>query len=172
LRWASDAWLIIDRNRDLDWDLLLDCARASHLVLPLFIILGYLAKDLDAAIPSTFLNRLSLAAAKIDATEREFALFAARSAPQGSFRTLIRKSRGWYGQTSVIKWMLFPSPSYLRWVEQIERSWLLPMHYIYRPCRYTRYRIRATLSHAVQRIKFQKRRLLARIASRAPKPKR
>jgi hypothetical protein len=167
LRWVSDAWLIIDRNRDLDWDLLLDCARASHLVLPLFVILGYLAKDLDAAIPSTFLNRLFSAAVKTDATEREFALFAARSAPQGSFRTLIRKSRGWYGQTSVIKWMLFPSPSYLRWVEQIERSWLLPIHYIYRPCRYAGYRIRSTLSDAIQCVKFQKRRLLARIASRA-----
>jgi hypothetical protein len=167
LRWVSDAWLIIDRYRDLDWDLLLDCARRSRLILPLSVTLGYLAESLNAAVPPSFLNHLFAAASKTNSIEREFALFAARSAPQGSFRTLIRKSRGWYGQTSVIKWMLFPSPSYLRWVEQIERSWLLPIHYIYRPCRYAGYRIRSTLSDAIQCVKFQKRRLLARIASRA-----
>ena len=59
LRWLTDAWLIVNRHPDLDWDLLLDCARRSHLALPLSVALSYLANDLNAPIPLRFLNRLS-----------------------------------------------------------------------------------------------------------------
>jgi hypothetical protein len=64
LRWVGDAWFIIERHRNLDWDLLLDTARRSHLVEPLSVMLGYLAEDLGANIPSSFLQRLFAAASK------------------------------------------------------------------------------------------------------------
>ena len=51
LRWASDAWFIIDRYPDLDWDLLLNYARRSRLTLSLSVMLRYLAEALDASIP-------------------------------------------------------------------------------------------------------------------------
>ncbi len=59
LRWVSDAWFIIDRYPDLDWDLLFDCARRSRLDLPLSVMLRYLAEALDARIPSTRLDHPS-----------------------------------------------------------------------------------------------------------------
>ncbi|HEY2988588.1 MAG TPA: nucleotidyltransferase family protein [Candidatus Binatia bacterium] len=163
LRWVSDAWLVIDRHRDLDWDLLLDCARQSRLVLPLSVTLSYLAEELDAAIPATFFNRLFAAASKSTAIEREFALFGARSASAGSFRNLIRKARGWRGRASVLKWMLCPSPDYLFWVQQIRRSWLLPFHYVYRPARYAAQRTWLTLAESTRGIRFRKDRLFARV---------
>jgi len=142
LCWVADAWLIIDRHRDLNWDLLLDCARQNHLVLPLSVTLSYLADELNAAVPSTFLNHLFAAASKTSATEREFALFGARSAPDGGFKKLIGKATGWRGRAFVVQWMLLPSPSYLRWVEQIQHSWLLPFRYVSRPLRYIARRFR------------------------------
>lgn len=144
LRWVADAWFIVDRHRDLDWDLLLDCARQSRLVLPLSATLRYLVEELNAAVPATFLNRLFAAASKTSATEREFALFGARSAPDGGFKNLIGKATGWRGRAFVIQWMLLPSPSYLRWVEQIQRLWLLPFHYVSRPLRYIARRFRVS----------------------------
>ena len=140
-RWITDAWFVIDRHRDMEWDLLLDCARRNHLTLPLSVALGYLSEDLNAPVPSSFLGTLSTAAAKSTAIGRELALFGARSDPRGGFRTLLRRAKGWRGRAFVIQWMLFPSPSYMLWVQQIQRLWLLPFHYVSRPLRYIARRI-------------------------------
>lgn len=151
-RWISDAWFIVDRHRDLDWDLLLDCAQRSHLILSLSVALRYLSEELHAAVPSTFLDRLVAAAAKTDALGRELALFGARSAPRGGFKNLLRKARGCRGRVSVIKWMLFPSPTYLRWVRQVHRPWLLPFHYVHRVVTYGVRRIRSDSKNFMRRI--------------------
>ena len=63
LRWVCDSWFIIDRYPNLEWGMLLDSARRGDLALPLSIILGYLAQELNAAIPAAFLDRLYTAAA-------------------------------------------------------------------------------------------------------------
>src|SRR4030095_15675043 len=80
LRWVTDSWFIIDRHPDLDWDLLLDCVCRSQLALPLSVMLGYLAEDLNAPIPSAFRSRLSAAASKSDPIERQLALRGTRAA--------------------------------------------------------------------------------------------
>jgi Uncharacterised nucleotidyltransferase len=136
LRWIADTWFIIDRHPDLDWDLLLDCARRSRLSLPLSVMLGYLAEDLNAPIPSTFLSRLSAAASKSDAVERQLALRGTRAAGQGSLRELFRKTTNWRERVLLFQWLLFPSPQYLSWVDEIRDAWLLPFHYVYRPIRH------------------------------------
>jgi hypothetical protein len=136
LRWVTDAWFIINQCPDLDWDLLLDCARRSRLVLPLSVMLGYLAKELNAPIPSTFLDRLSAAASKSDSIERQLALRGTRAAGQGSLKELFRRATNWRARVFVIQWLLFPSPWYLRWVDEINPIWLLPFHYVYRPIRH------------------------------------
>jgi hypothetical protein len=56
--WVCDAYLIINRYQNLDWDLLLKCARRGHIETPLLTTLTYLAEELDAPIPSAFLDRL------------------------------------------------------------------------------------------------------------------
>jgi hypothetical protein len=168
LRWVSDAWFIIDRHRDLDWDLLLDCANRSHLALPLSVTLAYLAEELSAPVPSSFLDRLLAAASKSSATERELALFGARSAPQGSLMNLFRKMRDWRGRAFMIQWLLFPSPSYLFMVEKARPSWPLPFHYIYRLLRYARYLIYSKFAGLVRRIKWRVDRLSLRTDFRTP----
>ena len=134
LRWVSDAWFIIDRHPHLDWDLLLDCARRSHLALPLSVSLGYLAENLNAPIPSTFLSCLFAAGAKPAKIERELALRGAR-ATHRRLTDLFQRTMNWRERAFLIQWLLFPSPSYLFFVDRIHHSWL-PFHYVYRPLRY------------------------------------
>jgi hypothetical protein len=136
LRWVSDAWFIIERQRDLDWDLLLDSARHSHLVEPLAVTLGYLAEDLNAEIPSSFLHRLFAAVSKGGGIGRDLALQSARSAPRGGLRNVLQRTESWRGRASIFKSLLFPSPGYLIWGQHIRRRWLLPFYYAYRPLRY------------------------------------
>jgi hypothetical protein len=143
-RWIADAWFIIHKHPDFDWDLLLGCARRSHLALPLSVMFGYLSKDLNAPVPSRFINRLSLAARKSGSIEQELALFGARSSRQGGFKNLIRKTRNWPARALIFKWMLLPSPSYVFWISQTHYFWLLPVEYLRRPISYASRRIRAT----------------------------
>ncbi len=64
LNWVCDAWFIINRYPNLDWDLLLECARYSQIEIPLLTTLRYLAEQLRAPIPSIFLHRLKVASSK------------------------------------------------------------------------------------------------------------
>ena len=133
LRWVTDAWFIINRQPQLDWNLLLECIRRSHLALPLSVMFGYLAEDLNAPIPSTFLSRLSVAASESDGIERQLALRGTRAAGQGSVKELFRRTTNWRERVFLIQWLLFPSPRYLCWVDGIRNPRLVPFHYLYRP---------------------------------------
>jgi Uncharacterised nucleotidyltransferase len=161
LRWVSDAWFIIDRHPDLDWHLLLDSIRRSHLALPLSVMLGYLAGSLYAPIPSHFLNRLCGAAVHSEPIERQLALHGTRSDGHRSLQELFKKTTNWRERVFVIQWLLFPSPGYLCWVDQIH-PWLLPFHYVYRPLRYAGSRLQSSLRGALRAVKFRIERLFLR----------
>jgi hypothetical protein len=166
LRWVCDSWLIIDRYRDLDWDTLLDCARRSHLALPLSVTLGYLAENLRAPIPAAFLDRLYAAASQTDTIGREAALYGVRTSARGGFKRLIQTAQDWRTRALIMKWALFPSPSYLRWVQQVPSPWLLPFYYVYRPLRYSARRVGSHHQIRARRASPQKDRVLTRIYSR------
>ena len=91
LRWVSDGWFIIDGYPDLDWDLLLDCAGRSRLALPLSVMLGYLAEDLSAPIPSECLGALSATAANSHAMERQ-TLGGTSAVCEGSLKESFRRA--------------------------------------------------------------------------------
>lgn len=136
LVWVCDSWMIIDHDPDLDWDALLDSARRSHLALPLCVTLGYLAHELGAPLPASFLRRLHDAAARAGAVEREAALLGARAGDRGSLQSLVMRSSGWAARLQLLQWVLLPSPAYLRWVSSASSSWLLPFYYVYHPLKY------------------------------------
>jgi hypothetical protein len=157
LRWVTDAWSIINRHPQLDWDLLLVCIHRSHLALPLSVMLGYLAESLNAPVPPTFLDRLSAAASKAGATERQLALRGTRAAGQRSLKELFRRTTNWRERVFLIQWLLFPSPRYLCWVDEIRDSRLLPFHYVYRPIRHLGWylwsKLRGFIRHAALALK-------------------
>ena len=135
LVWVCDAWHIIGRYPDLDWDALLGSAVAGHLALPLYVTLGYLAAELGAPVPETVLGQLS-AAARTDLLGRECALTGARAGQDGSFRNLFRNTGGRRSRAEILKWMLLPSPRYLRWRYGESDPRFVSLYYLRRPLRY------------------------------------
>ena len=136
LRWVCDAWFLIQRYPDLNWRVLLDYSRRSPIALPLYLTLDYLVEAVDASIPVDVLNRLRAAASKTDSLDREVVLFTVQTNPRGGLKRIIQNSGDWRTRALVLKWALFPSPRYLRWVHKIRWAWLLPLYYVYRPLRY------------------------------------
>jgi hypothetical protein len=122
---------------------------------------GYLAKSLKAPIPSNFLSRLSAAASQSRPIERQLALRGTRSDGRGSLRELFKKTTNWRERVFIIQWLLFPSPRYLSWVDQIH-PYLLPFHYIYRPLRYGQNRLQSSINCALRMMKSRIDRLLLR----------
>jgi len=136
LRWVCDAWFLIQRFSNLDWNLLLECACQSRMVFPLSITAGYLAKSLRAPIPASFLLGLHAAALKAQPIEREAALFAVQTHARGGLKKIMQNCDDWPSRAFVLKWALLPSPNYMRCVYEIPSAFLLPLYYLYRPLRY------------------------------------
>jgi hypothetical protein len=136
-RWVCDAWFLIDRYQNLDWEVLLHSAARSRLALPLSVMLDYLAEELQAAIPSGVLTRLHAIASQAETVECELALWGARSGTRVRLRDILILARDWHTRTCILKWLLFPSPAYLRSIQQMPQFWLLPFYYAYRLLRYT-----------------------------------
>ena len=150
LQWACDAWYLLLRHPNLDWDVLLDASSRSRFALPLSVLLAYLARELQAPIPAFVIERLDACASRADAIERQVALLGARSAPRGTFRSLLRHSADWLTRAEIVKWMLLPSPQYLRSTGQLLTWWSLPGSYLMRPLRYlarrSKHRVRRGMS--------------------------
>lgn len=141
LRWVTDAWYLMIRHPDLDWAVLLDCATRSRLELPLSLTLDYLVQELNAPIPAAVLDRLRATSALTDEATGEAVLSAALTGARVPVKRLLLMRGGWRPRLLVLKWMLFPSPSYVRSLFHVDRPWLLPFCYIYRPLRFVARRI-------------------------------
>ncbi len=90
LRWVCDAWYLLDRNRQWDWNFLFHRAAESHLVLPFFVMFRYLAEELQVQIPTVFLDRL--AAVKTTKEDHKAALSGAYNGGRG-FKNLFKHSK-------------------------------------------------------------------------------
>ena len=131
LRWAADACSITAKCTELDWDRFLDAAMAARLSLPLFVMLDYLRRSLDAAIPHRVVESLVRAAQRTGRIAREAALFGASA----SFGQLRGATSDWRSHVFLLRWRLVPTPSYLRWtfdVDPLDRVFRL---YIWRSVR-------------------------------------
>ncbi len=130
------------------------------------MILGYLAEELNAPIPDSFLDRLFAAAPGSKLIEREGALYGARASARGGFMGLMQRAKTWSAQWSVLQWMVFPMPQYVRWVAQRPRNWLLPLYNVYRPLCYLRRRTLVLLRNYWQPKGLQKNLAFSKANSR------
>jgi hypothetical protein len=133
LQWVCDSWALVDQFPDLDWDGLLAGALRSHLALPLSVMLGYLADELHAPIPTSALEDLLVASVPASIVACEAALSGARATSRGTMTNLLAHSHSWLGRAIVLKWRFLPSPTCLRWTYRVRSRWLLPVYYLYRP---------------------------------------
>jgi hypothetical protein len=152
LRWATDAWSIAAKSADLDWDAFLwDTARAQ-LALPLYVMLDYLAAELEAPIPRPVLQSLTREAARVGPRAREAALFGVHE----THRRLREATHDWRSHTLLLRWWLFPSPSYLRWAHGTHSRGEVLLLYFERVARYIARRARLT------RVRFDSARRMKR----------
>jgi hypothetical protein len=140
-RWIVDAWFLVDRRRDLDWEELIRIADQGHLTIPLTLLLTYLASELDAPIPLPVLDALAARAAVAKPIDGELALLGARSTGRGAFRTLLKRERNMAGRLRILRWMILPSKTYVTWVAQESDSRMPAAQYFIRPMRYVLRRI-------------------------------
>jgi len=133
--WAADAWFLISRHPELDWDRVLRSAAAGHLALPLLVTLEYLVAALDAPVPWRVLEALRAHAASAGSVSREATLAAALLSTRGRPFELLKSSQG-RRRFQVARWLVLPPPQSLRWLEGPVPAWWIPWLYLYRPVRY------------------------------------
>lgn len=144
LRWVCDAWHLLRRHPDLDWDLLIETARRSRLTLPLAVTLRYLAEELGAPVPAVVLKQVERDATRAPAVERDVALRGARLGSGQEQPALLRRiPGGWRVRASVAVWLLFPSRQYVREVMGVRGGVRVWAQYALRPFGYLRDRLRA-----------------------------
>ncbi len=142
LRWVGDAWHILRRNADLDWEMFCGDAERGRFTLPLLVTLRYLAESLGANIPGAALARLETAAARAPAVERDVALLAARTGSCESVTGLLTRTRGGRRVRALtVLWLLFPSWTYASGVVERRGGAGVLLHYLTRPINYLRARI-------------------------------
>jgi hypothetical protein len=126
-RWIVDAWYVLDRRRDIDWDVLLRVACARNLAMPLALAVDYLACELDAPVPRAVRERLSAIAAADRAVGPLVALHAARKAAGGAVR-LVTRTPTMRGRAAVLRGWALPSIDVLEWATRPRSRWMIVMH--------------------------------------------
>ena len=110
LQWVCDAWMLIHRTPDLDWDAVLERACRIRIQLPVAAMLDYLAKQFHAPIPAPVLEAFARAADAADAAECEAAFVGLQRGRRGGVRSVLSAAGGLAAKAHIVRWKLFPSP--------------------------------------------------------------
>lgn len=140
LRWVADAWHLTGGHPDLDWKEIVDRLEAYRLTLPVWVLLRFLA-GMGAAVPPSVLACLEQRAAAAGWTAEDVALGGGYQGIGYDLRGLWRSPPSWRGRLRVARWVLAPSPGYLRSRFAVTSPWLVPLYYFYRPAHYVAARL-------------------------------
>lgn len=140
LRWVADAWHLTAGHPDLDWEEIVGRLGAYRLTLPVWVLLRYLA-GLGAAVPPSVLACLERRAATAGWTAEDVALGGGYRGIGSDLGWLWRSPPSWRGRLRVARWVLAPSPGYLRSAFALPSAWLVPLCYLYRPAHYVAARL-------------------------------
>lgn len=148
LQWACDAWLLVGRMTEQDWENLLGQVTQSRLALWCWVRLEYLTVGLGAGVPDPVRDAMAERAAEVTVLERDHALYAARAASGDGGFGQVRRGSTVPARVRLLTWLLFPSPSYLRAAHGGPRHRGLPALYLGRVLRYLTAKLRRTTSPA------------------------
>jgi hypothetical protein len=110
LCWVCDAWYLIGHEMGLDWTVTVRSAITTGLAPALATMLGFLARELNAAVPPEALEALEAAARTADRRAREVALAGVRAARAPGLRALLRAASGSRERWEVVRALLPPRP--------------------------------------------------------------
>jgi hypothetical protein len=136
MQWACDAFLLLRHRPDPDWAEVREIVSRSRTRLPVYVALRYLADELHCPVPTTVLQSLEQDLTGLEGIERDVALLAVR--PQSGARVgpILRSAAGWDVKLARLRWLLLPSPGYLRWAYGVKSSVGLPLAYLHRVARH------------------------------------
>jgi hypothetical protein len=143
LLWLHDIAEVLHHYRDtLDWQVILDQAQASDLVLSLQQVLPRVATDWHAPMPPDTLN--ALAALRPSPAEARTLAWMQSDTPGVALEawSVLVNLPGPRARLHYLADKLFPSPAYMRHRYAIPRPYLLPLYYPYRWLRGLRSAIR------------------------------
>jgi hypothetical protein len=132
LLWLHDvAEVIAFYQEQIDWDQVLDRARAYDLVLPVQWILTRVGGEWHAPIPPAVLERLRALRPSRD-EERVFAWLTAAHRPAQRFWVDLASMPGWGPRLRLAWCIFFPSAGYMQYRYRIPHRFLVPLYYLYR----------------------------------------
>ena len=140
LRWVADAWNLVAHRPDLDWDEVVARIDSYRLTLPVCILLRYL-DDFGVEVPRAALAHVMERATCAGGVAEDIAVGAVHGGPRGDLRSLWRSTSSWRGRLRLVRWMIAPSPAYMRSIFPLADAWLLPVCYAYRPARFVAARL-------------------------------
>lgn len=104
LRWVTDAWFIVHKNKNLDYQKLFCALDKSRLILPAWVMFHYLAEQLGLPLEEDFLRRLKTAALKTDKFDREKALSAICARGYFCLTDLLRQTKDLSTKFCLVVW--------------------------------------------------------------------
>jgi hypothetical protein len=133
LLWLQDvAELVNQYNNQIDWNEVLEKARAFDLVLPVKQVMDKVVNEWKVPVPEEFLQKLNATAPSQDELRINPTLSGGKRSVGQRFIDDIRSIPGLREQIRFIFSNLFPSPDYMRQRYDIHRSILIPLYYPYR----------------------------------------
>jgi len=136
LRWACDAFYLLQRNPGLEWQLIVRSAEDARVALQLYVLLRWLKASLDVSIPEAALAQLRDRSRGLDFVAAE-GILASLVHTQMSWARALECCRGERRMVlNFLKFGALPSPRYLRWRYNSDRNWRLPLYYLRRPVQF------------------------------------
>ncbi len=114
LVWAADAWYLVQRAPDLDWDLVRGAAKRARMSLVASILLEWLRRELALNCQESALAALRDDASRAERGATDAALIDAVGAGPGRPGALLRATPRWSDRLRVLSRVLLPSVEYMR----------------------------------------------------------
>lgn len=136
LRWACDAFFLIQSSKAMDWQYIIGCADRARTALPLYVQLRWLKDALGASIPAAVLTTLRERSRAIDGVSREGILAALVHTHMSWRRAAESCRRNPLMMVRLLRYGVTPSLRYLRWRYNHQHDWQLPFAYLRRPAQF------------------------------------
>jgi hypothetical protein len=126
-----DAWFILARSPNFDWEIFRDTTAAARLDLPVYHVLRYLADQLGAVVPVRVLEQIGSGAVRAGFVERQ----AARPWPTARYVDPANAAGGWWQSFRTAWGRVFPPPVQFALHYDVP-LWTVPFYYIFRLMKY------------------------------------
>ena len=135
MRWAFDAWQLLETLDADSWKKFADLVRVGGMGLPVLTMLRYLAGPLDAPVPGDAIASIAESTRSPGRPVVEAALSAPIVGLSGLRKVWSRAETGGV-RRAVLRFLLWPSADYVQWRYAAGSRLILPLRYFFRPLLY------------------------------------